>query len=158
MIVAHPDDESLWGGDALANDKGWNVVCLTNGGDRARAKAFHAAMDLFGVEREMLAFPDRGAAPYSPEEIKALTVKISGIVNPDTGQAKRADSRIRSGAPPPLGASAISTTAMPSASFSACSRLSARRGSMPALTAIRSTTTSMSCLSFLSSAGASSSV
>ena len=51
--------------------------------------------------------------------------------------------------------SANSTTAMPSASFSAVSKLSASRCLMSARTTSRSTTTSRSCLSFLSSDGAS---
>ena len=51
--------------------------------------------------------------------------------------------------------SARSTNASPSASPSAVSKLSASRVSMPSRTARRSTTTSTSCLNFLSSAGAS---
>src|SRR3954449_7461931 len=46
--------------------------------------------------------------------------------------------------------------ASPSASFRAVSKLSASRASMPSRTTMRSTTTSMSCLYFLSRAGASS--
>ena len=53
------------------------------------------------------------------------------------------------------GASAYSITASPSASFSAVSKLSARRWPMSGRTTMRSTTTSMSCGNFLSSVGAS---
>ena len=31
MIVAHPDDELIFGGRALLQEKGWKVICLTNG-------------------------------------------------------------------------------------------------------------------------------
>ena len=31
MIVAHPDDELIFGGKALLQEKGWKVICLTNG-------------------------------------------------------------------------------------------------------------------------------
>ncbi len=55
----------------------------------------------------------------------------------------------------PRGASAYSITARPSASFSAVSKLSARRWPMSGRTTMRSTTTSMSCGNFLSSTGAS---
>ena len=55
----------------------------------------------------------------------------------------------------PAGASAYSITASPSASFSAVSKLSARRWPMSGRTTMRSTTTSMSCGNFLSSTGAS---
>jgi len=54
-----------------------------------------------------------------------------------------------------VGASAYSTTANPSASLSAVSSESASRVAMSLRTTTRSTTTSMSCLNFLSSAGAS---
>ena len=54
------------------------------------------------------------------------------------------------------GASANSMTAMPSAISSAVSSESARRAAMSGRTTRRSMTTSMSCLNFLSSAGASS--
>ena len=33
MIVAHPDDETLWGGAHIA-DGGYLVVCITNGKDK----------------------------------------------------------------------------------------------------------------------------
>ena len=61
---------------------------------------------------------------------------------------------MRSGASPSA-ASANSTIARPSARSSAVSKLSASRLAMSGRTTRRSTTTSMSCLSFLSSAGAS---
>jgi hypothetical protein len=54
-----------------------------------------------------------------------------------------------------FGASANSAMARPSASSSAVWKESARRVAMSPRTTMRSTTTSMSCLSFLSSAGAS---
>ena len=53
------------------------------------------------------------------------------------------------------GLSANSAMAMPSAIFSAVSSESARRAAMSGRTTTRSTTMSMSCFSFLSSAGAS---
>ena len=78
---------------------------------------------------------------------------ISGMVKPDTGQANFSENTIRSGSP---SAGAVSSTAIPSARFSAVRKLSASRVSMPPRTTIRSTTTSMSWRSFLSSAGTSS--
>ncbi len=77
-------------------------------------------------------------------------------MKPETGQAKRDEKVMGSGASPSSGASAKVTTAMPSASSSAVSNESASREAMSARTTIRSTTTSMSCLSFLSSFGTSS--
>ena len=39
MIVAHPDDETIWGGMHLLKDK-CLVVCLTNGDNEIRSKEF----------------------------------------------------------------------------------------------------------------------
>ena len=91
---------------------------------------------------------------------------ISGMVKPETGQANFSENTMRScvsflfcsTAPASAGSfglSANSAMAMPSASCSAVSRLSASRLAMSGRTTSRSTTTSISCLSFLSSAGAS---
>ncbi len=91
---------------------------------------------------------------------------ISSMVKPETGQANRAENVMRScvsffdrfGASVSSfdkGLSAYSASAIPSASSSAVSKLSASRVAMSARTTRRSTTTSMSCLYFLSSLGAS---
>ena len=79
---------------------------------------------------------------------------ISLMVKPETGQANFSENSSRRGSFSPFSAAAHSTKAMPSARRRACSRLSDRRVSRPALVTMRSTTTSMSCFSFLSSAGA----
>lgn len=60
MIVAHPDDETLWGG-AHVSEGGWLVVCLSNktthhGG---RAVEFHEAMGALGAEGIILEYPDK---------------------------------------------------------------------------------------------------
>ena len=41
MIVAHPDDETLWGGAHIA-DGGYLVVCITNGYNATRSAEFQA--------------------------------------------------------------------------------------------------------------------
>ena len=58
MIVAHPDDESLFGGAAMLSERGWMVVCATRGDDRPRAAEFGAAMRLAGGIYEMWDYPD----------------------------------------------------------------------------------------------------
>lgn len=35
MIVAHPDDEFIFGGSELLKEKGWKVVCLTGGSPKS---------------------------------------------------------------------------------------------------------------------------
>ncbi|PFE29522.1 hypothetical protein CN279_01835 [Bacillus anthracis] len=59
MIVAHPDDESIFGGAALLKELGWKVICLTNGNDPLRAFEFYEAMKLVGASCEIWDYPDR---------------------------------------------------------------------------------------------------
>jgi hypothetical protein len=44
MVVAHPDDELLFGGLAILREPGWKVICLTNGYKAKRTLAFMDAM------------------------------------------------------------------------------------------------------------------
>lgn len=58
MIVAHPDDESLFGGEALVSSEGWMVVCVTNASNRTRRREFTAAMNSIGASYVMLNHAD----------------------------------------------------------------------------------------------------
>ena len=58
MIVAHPDDESLWGGAHLS-EGGYLVVCLTNGSNRVRAKEFTDVVEKSGNTPIILDYPDK---------------------------------------------------------------------------------------------------
>ncbi|WP_143310537.1 PIG-L deacetylase family protein [Chitinophaga vietnamensis] len=51
VIVAHPDDETLWAGGTLLDHPGWNcfVACICRGSDPDRAPRFFAALRLFGA-------------------------------------------------------------------------------------------------------------
>jgi urea transport system permease protein len=83
---------------------------------------------------------------------------VRGGGNPDTDRSVIPASLSlphKGGGDPFSGRSANSAMAMPSASSSAVSKLSASRVAMSGRTTMRSTTTSMSCLYFLSSFGAS---
>lgn len=57
MIVAHPDDEALWGGAHLA-DGGYFVLCLTHGKDSKRKKEFDNVMKASRNIGLMLDYPD----------------------------------------------------------------------------------------------------
>lgn len=57
MIVAHPDDETLWGSSALYNEK-YLVVCITCGGRKDRVREFEEVMSLTGDDYIMLNYPD----------------------------------------------------------------------------------------------------
>ena len=58
MIVAHPDDETLWGGHALLNDD-YFVVCITNGYNSIRKDEFSKVMEKTGDKGLILDYPDK---------------------------------------------------------------------------------------------------
>lgn len=58
MIVAHPDDETLWGGNALLEDN-YLVVCLTNGNNSTRKSEFLNVMNKTGDISIILSYPDK---------------------------------------------------------------------------------------------------
>ncbi len=63
MIVAHPDDETIFGGGMLLNEDGWKVVVVTDGsGDNndsnIRLKEFESVIQHLGTKYQMLGFKD----------------------------------------------------------------------------------------------------
>lgn len=58
MIVAHPDDETIWGGSHLLKDN-YVVVCITNGNNRTRRKEFSKVMKKTNSIGIMLSYPDK---------------------------------------------------------------------------------------------------
>lgn len=56
MIVAHPDDDTIFGGAHLISDK-YLVVCMTHGKDN-RSVEFNNAMDISKSERIILSYPE----------------------------------------------------------------------------------------------------
>lgn len=58
MIVAHPDDETFWGGGHILNDS-YLVVVLTNGFHEQRVKDFNAVINRYGDDKGLiLSYPD----------------------------------------------------------------------------------------------------
>lgn len=57
MIVAHPDDETLWGGANLYNDS-YFVVCLTNGNNEVRSKEYKNILKFTKNGGIILNYPD----------------------------------------------------------------------------------------------------
>ena len=57
MIVAHPDDEILWGGGHLCIDK-YFVVCLTNGHNFKRSNDFRKIIEFSKNGGIILDYPD----------------------------------------------------------------------------------------------------
>ena len=58
MIVAHPDDETLWGGANLCKDK-YFVVCLTNGHNIQRSNDFRKILKYSNNSGIILDYPDK---------------------------------------------------------------------------------------------------
>lgn len=54
LIVAHPDDEVLWGGINLLLEPGWFVVCSTNASNPVRSKEFYKTMSWCNVTRYIM--------------------------------------------------------------------------------------------------------
>ncbi len=57
MIVAHPDDETLWGGADLEKED-FLVICLTNGDNEVRKKEFMKTMEKTKDYGIILNYPD----------------------------------------------------------------------------------------------------
>lgn len=58
MIIAHPDDETIWGGDHIMKEK-YFIVCITNGDHQERVNEFEAVMKKTGNPYLMLHYPDK---------------------------------------------------------------------------------------------------
>lgn len=58
MIVAHPDDETLWGSSYLIKDK-YLVVCITCGNKRVRDKEIESALKISDDKVVFLKMPDK---------------------------------------------------------------------------------------------------
>jgi len=57
MIVAHPDDETLWGYYYLKNFDNWKILCITNSNNPTRvqeltniAKKFNTALEIWNYQ------------------------------------------------------------------------------------------------------------
>lgn len=63
MVVAHPDDESLWCLGLVLDCPGqWDIICVTvPEQDPPREGQFWKAMEVIGATGRMLRVPDRGA-------------------------------------------------------------------------------------------------
>jgi len=55
VIVAHPDDETLWAGGLLLTrrDLEWRIMSLSRAGDADRAPRFYRALEAYGASGDM---------------------------------------------------------------------------------------------------------
>lgn len=82
MIVAHPDDEIIWGASHLMNEK-YFVVCLTNGNNVTRRKEFESVLQKINTPYIMLNYPDkvRGKRDQWKNSEKDIKEDIKYIMN-----------------------------------------------------------------------------
>ena len=55
VIVAHPDDETLWAGGTILGNPSWNwfIVCLSRASDKDRAPKFFKTLQILGSDGKM---------------------------------------------------------------------------------------------------------
>lgn len=73
MIVAHPDDESLFGGAQLLTSNDWYVLCCTNGDNPVRSREFSECMESIRANifcYEMLSLKDDLNEYLNPLQLK----------------------------------------------------------------------------------------
>jgi len=84
VIVAHPDDETLWAGGTILSHPSWKcfILCLCRGSDTERAPKFYKALKILKSEGIM---GDLDAWPRTkPFGRKRGTTFHHAIVPPDS--------------------------------------------------------------------------
>lgn len=76
MVVAHPDDESLFGGAQLVLFRGRKVVCVTNGDNPIRRKEFEIVMKKTGSDYEIWDYPDEQYTPLDENRLRSDLERI----------------------------------------------------------------------------------
>ena len=76
MIVAHPDDESIFGGHVINNN--WKIICVTNGNNEIRRTEFENVMNMSGALYEIWDFKDHRHYNFGGKE-DILSNKLNRI-------------------------------------------------------------------------------
>lgn len=76
LIVAHPDDETLWAGGTILNHPDWKffIVCLTRGNDAERGPLFYKALKVLKAEGIM------GDMDDGPEQIPLSNIEVERTI------------------------------------------------------------------------------
>lgn len=82
MIVAHPDDDIIWGGSHLIDDD-YLVVCITCGTNQTRVEEFKKVMAETNDDYIMLDYPDRtnGKRDNWNSVYDSITNSLDTIIN-----------------------------------------------------------------------------
>jgi LmbE family N-acetylglucosaminyl deacetylase len=83
LIVAHPDDETLWAGGTILSHPLWTcfIVCLCRGSDTERASKFYKALKILKSEGVMGDLDD--GPDQNPLDEKAVELAILDLLPPD---------------------------------------------------------------------------
>ena len=79
VIVAHPDDETLWAGGAILERPSWSwfVMTLCRAGDTNRAPKFFQALKIFGAAGDMGDLDDSPhLQPLPDQEVQAAILRL----------------------------------------------------------------------------------
>lgn len=79
IIVAHPDDETLWAGGTILNSPSWKcfVVCLCRGSDTGRSPKFYNALKILNAEGIMGDLDDGPEQkPLDENEVEELILHL----------------------------------------------------------------------------------
>lgn len=86
VIVAHPDDETLWAGGTILSHPEWNwfIVCLSRKSDSDRATRFYRALKVLGVDGIMGNMDDGPEqVPLAEWELKQEIIQLLPSINFD---------------------------------------------------------------------------
>jgi LmbE family N-acetylglucosaminyl deacetylase len=86
VIVAHPDDETLWAGGTILSHPGWHwfIACLCRGSDNDRVPKFFKALQILGSEGAMGDLDDGPEQkPLDENELEHTILKLLPSVHFD---------------------------------------------------------------------------
>jgi LmbE family N-acetylglucosaminyl deacetylase len=86
VIVAHPDDETLWAGGTILSHPLWQwfIVCLCRGSDKERAPKFFKALHVLGAEGIMGDLDDGSEQkPLDENEVELAILQLLPSVHFD---------------------------------------------------------------------------
>lgn len=86
VIVAHPDDETLWAGGTILSHPSWNwfIVSLCRGNDKERAPRFLKTLQILGSEGIMGDMDDCSEQkPLDVNELECMILKLLPSVHFD---------------------------------------------------------------------------
>ena len=71
VIVAHPDDETIWMGGTIARNRGWNwtIISLCRASDQDRKPKFERVCRIYGARGIILDLNDENLLPIGEKKI-----------------------------------------------------------------------------------------